>query len=169
MDQPASANGYNGVCVRLARLSNAAAVGSPVLLVLGAIAATAAAPATAQALVQAQASHPAASGQAVLSRARARALSSDVTDTVIMVFRNQVAGLPDTPAHAAARSVAVADLQRSVLSELAAVHARDIASISLVNAVAATVSPGAATLLAANPAVAEVIPDVVIRQAARRP
>jgi Subtilase family len=169
MGQPAGTNGYKGVCVRLARLSNAAAVGTPVLLVLGAMAATAATPTTAQAqaqaLVQAQASHPAASGQAVLSPTRSRALSSDVTDKVIVVFRNQVAGLPDTPAHAAARSVAVANLQRGVLSELAAAHARDVTSISLVNAVAATVSPGAATLLAANPAVAEVIPDAVIRQA----
>jgi subtilisin family serine protease len=45
------------------------------------------------------------------------------------------------------------------MSELAAAHATNVRSISLVNAVAATVSPAAARTLAANPAVAEVIPD----------
>jgi len=134
------------------------AVGSPVLLAIAAMAATVA-------TAQAQPSHPAASGQALLSAAQARALSSNVTDKVIVVFKNQVAGLPDTPANAAARSSAVERLQQGVQSELTAVHARNVTSISLVNAVAATVSPGAATLLAANPAVAEVIPDALVRLA----
>jgi hypothetical protein len=83
------------------------------------------------------------------------------------VFKDQVAALPDTPAKAAARSVAVNRLQQGVLSELTAVHARNVTGISLVSAVAATVSPGAARLLAANPAVAEVIPDVRIREVSR--
>jgi hypothetical protein len=138
-------------------LRSALAIGSPVLLALGVTAATAATAA-------AQTTHPAASGQAVLSPARARALSSDVTDKVIVVFKNQVAALPDTPAKATARLAAVGRVQQGVLSELAAVHAKSVTSISLVNAVAATVSPGAATLLAANPAVAEVIPDALIRE-----
>jgi len=143
--------------VRLSRIFTAAAIGSPVLLVLGAMAATAG-PA------QAQPSHPAASGQGTLSPAQARALSSDVTDKVIVVFKNQVAGLPDTAAQATARSAAIGRVQQGVLSELAAVHARNVTSISLVNAVAATVSAGAARALAANPAVAEVIPDALVRE-----
>src|ERR1700728_1441676 len=120
--------------------------------------------ATAATAAQAQPSRPAAGGQSVLSPARAAALSSDVTDKVIVVFKNQVTGLPDTSANAAARSDTVEGLQRGVLSELAAVHARNVTSITLVNAVAATVSPGAATLLAANPAVEEVIPDELIHE-----
>jgi subtilisin family serine protease len=116
------------------------------------------------ATAQAQTENQAASGQEVLSPAEARALSSDVTDKVIVVFKDQVAGVPDTPAKAAARSVAVNRLQQGVLSELSAVHARNVTSISLVSAVAAIVSPGAARLLAASPAVAEVIPDVRIRE-----
>jgi hypothetical protein len=139
-------------------LRGAATISFPVLLALGTMAVPAAA-------AQAQTGRPAASRQAALSPAQARALSSDVTDKVIVVFKNQVAGLPDTSANAAARSDAVADVQRGVLSELTAVHARSVTSISLVNAVAATVSPGAATLLAANPAVAEVIPDSLVRAA----
>ena len=86
-------------------------------------------------------------------------MPGNATDKVIVVLKNQVTGLPDTPANAAARSVAVKSLQRGVLSQLAASGARNVRSISLVNAVAATVSPGAARQLAANPAVAEVIPD----------
>jgi subtilisin family serine protease len=128
--------------LRSSILRSAVAVGAPVLLALGSmgVAATAA-------------------------QAQPRALSSDVTDKVIVVFKNQVTGLPDTSANAAARAGAVGNVQRGVLSELTAVHARNVTSISLVNAVAATVSPGAATLLAGNPAVAEVIPDVLVHEA----
>jgi subtilisin family serine protease len=142
-----------GFGLRPSILRSAAAIGSPVLLALGtmAVAATAATAAQAQAQAQARPSRPAA-------------LSSDVTDKVIVVLKNQVTGLPDTSANAATRSDAVESLQRGVLSELAAVHARNVTSITLVNAVAATVSPGAATLLAANPAVAEVIPDELIHE-----
>lgn len=131
------------------------AIGLPFLLALGTTAVTAAA-------AQPRPSQPGTNGEAILSPAQARALSSDVTDKVIVVFRNQVAGLPDTLANAAERSIAVRRLQQGVLSDLAAVHARNVTSISLVNAVAATVSPGAAKLLAGNPAVAEVIPDAAI-------
>ena len=81
------------------------------------------------------------------------------TDKVIIVLRSQFAGLPDTPAGAARRRAAVAASQRGVLAELAATHARGVKSISLVNAVAATVSPVVASRLAADPAVAEVVPD----------
>src|ERR1700722_15382694 len=151
-----------GFGVRRSKFFDMAAIGSPVLLVLGVLAASAA-PAPAPAPTGARATQPAPSGQAVLSQAQARALSSDVTDKVIVVFKNQVTGLPDTPAKATARLAAVDGLQRGVLSELTEVHARNVTSISLVNAVAATVSPGAARLLAANPAVAEVIPDSIVR------
>ncbi|HET7012599.1 MAG TPA: S8 family serine peptidase [Streptosporangiaceae bacterium] len=81
------------------------------------------------------------------------------TDKVIIVLRQQFAGLPDTPGGAARRSAVVATSQRGVLAELAAAHAHSVKPISLVNAVAATVSPAVASRLAANPAVAEVVPD----------
>ncbi len=85
-----------------------------------------------------------------------------MTDKVIVVFRNQVASLPDTPADSAARVSAVRSLQQGVISELAATDARNVKSISLVNAVAATVSPVMAKVLAANPAVAQVVQDLPI-------
>jgi subtilisin family serine protease len=120
--------------MRSARVRRAAAIASPVfLLALGAAATTA--------------------------HAQVRALSSTVNDKVIVVFKNQVTGTPDTPANSANRAGMVKSLQRGVMSELTATHAQNVRSISLVNAVAATVSPAAARQLAANPAVAEVIPD----------
>jgi hypothetical protein len=96
-------------------------------------------------------------------------LSHAVTDKVIIVFKNQVTSVPDTPADAAARTAAVRSAQSGVLAQLAATHARNVKSVSLVNAIAATVSPAAAHSLAANSAVREVIPDLPIPVAANPP
>ncbi|HWF82973.1 MAG TPA: S8 family serine peptidase [Streptosporangiaceae bacterium] len=101
-------------------------------------------------------------GQRPLTPALARQLSRSVTDKVIIVLRNQFNSLPDTPANSARRAARVKSAQRGVLAELTATHARNVKSISLVNAVAATVSPGEAKRLAGNPAVAEVTPDLPI-------
>jgi hypothetical protein len=134
-------------------LLRAAAISSPILLLTLALSA---------ATTQARAGHPAPSSGVALSPGQAATLSRDVTDKVIVVFKNQVASLPDTPANSASRAAEVGGLQQGVLSELTATHALDVRSISVVNAVAATVSSGTARLLAANPAVAEVIPDLPI-------
>jgi hypothetical protein len=101
-------------------------------------------------------------GQRPLTPALARQLSRHVTDKVIIVLRDQFKRLPDTPANSARRTAAVMGTQREVLSELAATHARNVKSISLVNAIAATVSRGEARRLAGNPAVAQVTPDLPI-------
>jgi len=129
-------------------LLRSVAITTPVLLV--------ALSATAQAATQAPRTGSARAG---LTAAQARALSRDVTDKVIVVFRNQVSGLPDTPANAARRGSVVSSVQSQVRSSLTATHARDVKSFSLVNAISATVSRGEAKLLAASPAVREVIPD----------
>src|ERR1700733_2595286 len=104
---------------------------------------------------QAQTAQPrnASRGQAALTTAQARALSRDVTDKVIVVLKNQVANTPDTPANSATRRAEVRSLQAGVMSDLTATHARGVQSISLINAVAASVSRGEAKRLAANPAV----------------
>ncbi len=142
--------------MRYRRVRRAAAITAPVILLALGTAATSAATA------QAQAGHPAAGGQAALTPAQARALSANVTDKVIVVFKNQLASVPDTAVNSAMRASTVRSLQAGVMSELAATHAAAVKSISLVNAVAATVSPGMAKLLAANPAVSEVVPDLPI-------
>jgi hypothetical protein len=101
-------------------------------------------------------------GQAPLTPAEAKSLSTNVTDRVIVLFKNQVPATPDTPAGAALRSAAIAGLQRPVRSELAATGARSVQSYDLLNALSATVSAGEARRLAANPAVKQVIPDELI-------
>ena len=97
--------------------------------------------------------------QRALTTAQAKALSTHVSDKVIVVFNNQVSAIPDTATNQAVRSSAVRQVQRSVLSELTATHARSVKSLSLINAVSATVSAGEARRLQANPAVAEVVKD----------
>jgi hypothetical protein len=143
--------------MRHTSVPRAAAITAPIFL-LG-LAVTAIPAAQAQ---TAQTARTAAGGQVALSPAEARALSTNVTDKVIVVFKNQVASLPDTAANSAMRTSVVKSVQQGVMSELMATHATDVKSISLVNAVAATVSPGAAKVIAANPAVSEVVQDLPI-------
>ncbi|HYB28284.1 MAG TPA: S8 family serine peptidase, partial [Solirubrobacteraceae bacterium] len=103
-----------------------------------------------------------ASRQAPLTAREARALSTKVTDRVIVVFKNQLGSIPDTPSLRARRASAVAAVQAPVVSELGLTHATHVKRYQLINAVAAYVSRGEAKRLAANPAVAEVVPDVRI-------
>jgi subtilisin family serine protease len=81
---------------------------------------------------------------------------------VIVVLKDQVSNLPDTPVFAARRAATVKQSQSGVMSVLSQTHAGDVKSISVVNSVTATVSSGTAQLLAANPDVAAVIPDLPI-------
>jgi hypothetical protein len=147
--------------MRYKRVVRGAPIVAPILLV--AISLTAPAQgATNQAAGTASRASSAQSGQRPLTPALAKKLSRDVTDKVIVVLRNQLPGLPDTPANSARRAADVTAIQHGVRSELTATHARDVKSISLVNAIAATVSPGEAKRLAGNPAVAEVTRDLPI-------
>jgi hypothetical protein len=151
--------------MRYSRLLRWGAIATPVALVAMS---SVALPSAAQAQTTRTAGQPAASqpaagqptaSQPALTAAQAKALSANVTDKVIVVFKNQFAGLTDAPNEAAARSAVVGSAQRGVLSQLSQTHALDVKSFSLINAVAATVSPGEATYLAANPVVSEVVPD----------
>jgi hypothetical protein len=88
-----------------------------------------------------------------------------VNQRVIVIMKSQPAAAPVGSSAAAVRAGGIARQQAPLLSELRAVHATDVRSYSLVNSFAATVSAGEAARLKANPAVAEVIPDVTIRGA----
>ena len=140
--------------MRNATLLRAVAVTLPVLLIAPAVTARA------QGL---------ASGRAAHATRRAQALSRDVTDKVIVVLKDQLIGLPDTASNSGRRAADIRSLQRGALSELNAAHARHVRSFSLVNAIAATVSPAEAERLAANPAVAEVVPDGPVAAPAATP
>ena len=101
----------------------------------------------------------AAVAQAPLTASEAQALSADVTDKVIVVFKNQLTGTPETSTDESARNAAVAGVQAPVVRELGLTKAQNVQTMQVINAVSATVSPGEASRLAANPDVAEVVRD----------
>ena len=92
----------------------------------------------------------------------AASLSTKVTERVIVVMQNQLAGVPDSAPNVARRAAMARSTQASVMTQMTQTHARSVKSLSLINAVVATVSPAAAKQLAANPAVARVVPDRAI-------
>jgi hypothetical protein len=89
---------------------------------------------------------------APMTAALAAQLSQNVNRPVIVIMQRQLTGV-----HAA-------NDQAPMMSELAQVQARKIKPYQLVNAFAATVSDGMVARLKANPAVAQVVPDVAIRR-----
>ncbi len=94
---------------------------------------------------------------APLTPAVAAQLSQSANRPVIVVMKNRLSGAD-----------AALD-QAPVMSELSAVKAKRIKNYRMVNALAATVSDGEVERLKANPAVAQVVPDVVIHRAQRAP
>ena len=88
-----------------------------------------------------------------LTPALTRELAQGPDDPVIVLLKSRASG------GAGPLSLRAAAAQRSLAGELQAVSARDVKRYSLVNSVAATVSPLEAQRLAADPAVAEVVPD----------
>jgi hypothetical protein len=97
-----------------------------------------------------------------LTSAQAAQLSRNVNQPVIVIMRSQPAESRAGSRAAAARTAAVSRSQGPLLAELRAVHATHIKAYQLVNSFAATVSSGEEARLRANPAVAEVVPDVTV-------
>lgn len=106
---------------------------------------------------------------APLTPGRAKALSVDVSRRVIIELKDRLGSIPDTPSRAAARSSAVAALQRPILAELRETRAARVHSYRLVDMIAATVSPGEEARLREDPAVASVVPDEEIHMADAAP
>jgi hypothetical protein len=100
-----------------------------------------------------------------MTSALAAQLSQNVNKPVILIMANQFGSAAVGTAAAAARAARAASSQHGIHSELTQVHARNLHSLSLVNAVTATVSAGEEARLQANPQVAEVIPNVTIKGA----
>ena len=92
---------------------------------------------------------------APLTDAVAAQLSQNVDRPVIVLLKNQLSGAD------------AASDQAPLLRELGRVHAAGIKQFQIVNSFAATVSEGEIARLKANPAVAAVIPDVIIRRTPR--
>jgi hypothetical protein len=101
----------------------------------------------------------------LITSSAATALGTRVTNRVIILLKNQEPSLPATRGLERARQEAIHSVQLPVLAELSATHAHINHRYSLINAIAATVSPAEEAQLRANPAVAKVVPDQVIRLA----
>lgn len=120
--------------------------------------------AVAAATRQLPATHSSALAPADIAR-----LSANATDRVIVLLHNQHPEAPGQPAAGGVQPAALAQRvsalkgdQSPILSELSALQAPRVHSYSFVNAISATVSPAEAQRLAANPAVAAVVPDAVV-------
>lgn len=88
-----------------------------------------------------------------LTQAQVQQLGTGNTHPYIVIMRNQLAG-----------AAATSD-QADVMGELSQVHAARIKQFHTVNSLAATVTEAEAAHLKTNPAVAMVVPDVVIHRA----
>ena len=128
-----------------------------VAFMTGAIFAAPALTAPASAALRATGSGP--GGVAPLTSTQAAALSTNVTDRVIVVLKDQLSAIPDSPAHAAAAIRRGDPGAGPFLAEVKQTDATHVTPYSLINAFAATVSPGEAQRLAQNPDVASVVPD----------
>jgi hypothetical protein len=135
-----------------------AAVSVPALVASQAVVA-AGSPAAASTQAVSQAQQP-------LTPALAAQLSKNVSKPVVVIMKHQFAAAREGSNAAVARAGAVAGAQAPLVRELRQVHATHLKAYRLVNALAATVSAGEVARLKANPAVAEVIPDVIIHGAA---
>ena len=100
-----------------------------------------------------------------MTSALATQLSQNVNKPVIVIMANQFGSAPVGSAAASARAARAASSQKGLHSELTQVHAKNMHSLSLVNAVTATVSAGEEARLQANPQVAAVVPNVTIKGA----
>jgi Peptidase inhibitor I9 len=109
----------------------------------------------------------AAPAHAQLSQAMAAQLSQNADQKVIVFMKSQHTVAPRGSSAETERSYAIAAEQAPLMDELRQVRATNVKSFRLVNSFAATVSKDYVARLKAHPAVAQVIPDVVIRR--RRP
>lgn len=103
-----------------------------------------------------------ASAVRAVSVAPVAAGSHSVNDRVIVIMRSQPEAVRPGTRASMMRSAAIASSQAPLLRELRLTHATHVMTYRLVNALAATVSAAEAASLNADPAVAEVVPDVLI-------
>jgi subtilisin family serine protease len=96
-----------------------------------------------------------------LSAADIARLSANATHRSIIVFKNQLTGLPAAGSTASERVNAANADQKGVMSELGQVHATHVRGFHVVNAIAATISAGMASRLRTDPAVSAVVPDAM--------
>jgi hypothetical protein len=96
-----------------------------------------------------------------LSAAQIKRLSAAANKRTIIIFKDQLGRLPATRSNLRARVSAVQAAQAGVHAELTQLHAKNVRSFSIINAMSATVSAAEVTHLRANPAIQAVVPDTL--------
>jgi len=97
-----------------------------------------------------------------LSTSQVKALSSGKQERMVVVFDDQLTSLPATRAHRQAREAAATSMQAPLVAQLKQVGATHITTLSLLNAVAATMPAAEAQALSHTQGVKEVVPDGTI-------
>ena len=97
-----------------------------------------------------------------LSQSQVKARSAGRQERVVVVFNNQLSNLPANRAHRQARQAAAAAMQAPLVTQLKQIGVTHTTSLTLLNAVAATMPAAEAGALANNPGVKEVVPDGTI-------
>jgi hypothetical protein len=88
--------------------------------------------------------------------------ATSLSGAVVVVLKDQLATTPAGRTHGTHRTSLAQQAQQSVLTHLPGAKPGRLRQFSVGNAFAATVSPAQAAALAANPAVAAVVPDVSV-------
>jgi Subtilase family len=136
---------------KAASLLGAAALGVTMMSAVGWTAASAAA----------QASVPRPSFSR-LNASQVKALSAGKQERMVVVFDNQLSSLPANRAHRHAREATAASMQAPLVAQLKQVKATHITTLSLLNAVAATMPAAEAKALSHTAGVKAVVPDGTI-------
>ena len=97
-----------------------------------------------------------------LTPRQVKARVSGKRESVVVVFDNQLTNLPANAAHRGPRQAAAASMQAPLLAQLNQVGASRVTTLSLLNAVAATMPSAEAQALAQTPGVKAVVPDGTI-------
>jgi hypothetical protein len=97
-----------------------------------------------------------------LSPGQVRARSSGRQERVVVVFDNQLTNLPANRAHRHAREATAASMQAPLVAQLKQVRATHVTTLSLLNAVAATMPAAEAQALSHTTGVKAVVPDGTI-------
>ena len=102
---------------------------------------------------------------APVAAASATTASSGAAVPVIVILKDQLAAVPADAGHLGARREQTAAAQQPLIAMAKAAGATHISSYVLGNAFSATVSPALEASLAADPAVASVVPDTTVQVA----
>jgi hypothetical protein len=107
-------------------------------------------------------SRVAAPSFARLSASQVRVSSAGKRERMVVVFDDQLTNLPANLSHRHARAATAAAMQAPLVAQLRQVGATNITSLSLLNAVAATMPAAEATALSHTAGVKAVVPDGTI-------